>query len=91
MHVDLSTVDVNICKKICPDCIFRSIVTEAESKEQTIAEEIDKIESDMWKLFGSLVDADCLNSAKPDQFLAMKNRLNIKLSSSSADSDKEFT
>ena len=66
LHVDLSTQDVNIAKKICADCIFRSIVTEVENKEQLIADEIDKIESDMWKLFGSLVDSDCLNSAKPD-------------------------
>ena len=33
----------------------------------------------MWKLFGELIDADCLNSSKPDHFLAMKNKLNIKL------------
>ena len=33
----------------------------------------------MWKLFGELIDADCLNSSKPDQFLGMKNKLNIKL------------
>ena len=33
----------------------------------------------IWNLFSQLMNEDCLNSAKPDQFLPMKNMLKIKL------------
>jgi hypothetical protein len=75
----LSSLDVNILRKICADCIYRGLVSEVEEKEKAISNEINSIESSMWQLFGSLVDSDCLNSAKPDQFLSMKNKIKIKL------------
>ena len=50
-----------------------------EFKEKILSEQSVQLESEMWKLFGELIDADCLNSSKPDHFLAMKNKLNIKL------------
>ena len=38
LHVDLTTLDVNIAKKICADCVCRSIITEVENKEKAITE-----------------------------------------------------
>ena len=49
-----------------------------EEKEGAVSAQIHQYEQQMWKLFSELMDADCLNSARPDQFLQMKNKINIK-------------
>lgn len=38
----------------------------------------------IWLNFSELMNEDCLNSARPDQFLPMKNILKIKLLSDAA-------
>ena len=38
-------------------------------------------------LFSELMNEDCLNTAEPDQFLAMKNMLKIKLFSDASEAN----
>jgi hypothetical protein len=33
----------------------------------------------LWRLFAELMDTDCLNSTNLDQFLPMKNKVQIKM------------
>ena len=40
---------------------------------------LNVVEGQLWKLFSELMDDDCLNSDKPDQFLAIKNILNLSI------------
>lgn len=50
-----------------------------EDKEKVITEEISNLNNKIWNLFSELMNEDCLNSAKPGQFLPVKNLLKIKL------------
>jgi len=62
----MSAQDIELCQDLCPDRIYQNILSEVEAKEKAVSEEISEIEAQMWKLFGELMDADCLNSSKPD-------------------------
>jgi hypothetical protein len=40
---------------------------------------IAPLESHLWRLFAELMDTDCLNSTNLEQFLPMKNKVQIKM------------
>jgi len=76
---------MDIYKRLCASCINQGIIEGIESKEEAISKEISNLNNKIWNYFSQLMNEDCLNSAKPDQFLPMKNILNIKLLSEAAE------
>jgi hypothetical protein len=61
----------------CLNKIILSFLGDIEQSEAGMQATITQLESQLWKLFAELMDSDCLNAAKPDMFLAMKNQLQI--------------
>lgn len=70
---------MDLYKRLCSNCIYQGIVDGVENKEKAISDEIGTLNEKIWNLFSQLMNEDCLNSAKPDQFLPIKNMLNVKL------------
>ena len=71
--------DINLQKRLCSNCIYTGLIEGIEAKENEIQQEISDLNTKIWLYFSQLMDEDCLNSARPDQFLPMKNYLKIKL------------
>ena len=70
---------MDLYKRLCTNCIYQGIVDGVENKEKAISDEIGSLNEKIWNLFSQLMNEDCLNSAKPDQFLPVKNLLEVKL------------
>ena len=71
--------DMDLYKRLCSNCIYQGIIEGVETKEKAINDEISNLNNKIWTLFSELMNEDCLNSAKPGQFLPIKNLLKIKL------------
>lgn len=80
-HVQLGihSEDLELCDKLCPTTIYDRMIEEIEIKDKAIETKLNSVESQLWKQFSELMDADCLNADKPDMFLAIKNILKINI------------
>ncbi len=76
---------MELFKRLCAPCVYQGVVQAIETKEEAISKEISLLNNKIWNYFSELMNEDCLNSAKPDQFLPMKNIMNINLISESMD------
>lgn len=81
----LTQPEMELFKRLCAPCIYQGVVQAIETKEEAISKEISQLNNKIWNYFSELMNEDCLNSAKPDQFLPMKNIMNINLISESMD------
>ena len=80
LKLDFMTAkEMDMYKKLCSNCLAESVLKGFEAKEKDVKAEIHALNFKIWNLFQELMQEDCLNSARPDQFLPMKNLLNIKL------------
>ena len=70
---------MDLYKRLYSNCIYQGIIEGVETKEKAINDEISNLNNKIWPLFSELMNEDCLNSAKPGQFLPIKNLLKIKL------------
>lgn len=70
---------MDLYKRLCSNCIYQNLLEGVEGKEKAINDEIGNLNNKIWNLFSELMNEDCLNSAKPGQFLPIKNILKIKL------------
>ena len=75
----MTTKEMEIYKKTCSNCLYQGLLEGFEAKERDVKGEINELNFKIWNLFRELMTEDCLNSARPDQFLPMKNLLTIKL------------
>lgn len=76
--------DISLQKRLCASCIMAGLIESTEAKEKDIQQEISDLNKKIWLNFSALMNEDCLNSARPDQFLPMKNILKIKMMSDGA-------
>ena len=81
----LTQPEMELYKRLCAPCIHQGIIDAIENKEKAISKEIADLNNKIWNYFSQLMNEDSLNSAKPDQFLPMKNIMNIKLVNESSD------
>jgi hypothetical protein len=66
-------------EQFCLTKIYKSELADVEAFSQLISAKTVLLEQQLWKLFAELMDADCLNSQQQDQFLPMKNKVQLKM------------
>lgn len=64
-------------KQFCLNKIYKCELADVDQFQQVLEAKIQPLESHLWRLFAELMDADCLNSTNLEQFLPMKNKVQI--------------
>ena len=65
--------------QLCLSKVYASHLQEVEEFQRQVEAKIAPLETQLWKLYAELMDYDYLNTDKQDDFLQVKNYLNIQL------------